>query len=200
MQWGTSVGLPVGLLDPSHSDEAQSSRYSPNVHRRNGWIIPRALLDRCSRMLVRGRNHARSCRFLRSSYLPSKAFTPYSKPGSWVTGLPNTRSSHDGRSILSGESCSSHSLSPILKSPVRYLLGYSGLLMFATGVSAIATSVYLFGGLRASRAIHRQLISSVLGTTLRWLDSTPVARVIARCTQDMQSGVLSPLIDRKSVV
>ena len=46
----------------------------------------------------------------------------------------------------------------------------------------------MFGGLRASRTIHRRLISSVLGTTLRWLDSTPVARVIARCTQDMQSG------------
>jgi hypothetical protein len=65
--------------------------------------------------------------------------------------------------------------------------------MFATFVSSIATSVYMFGGLRASRTIHRRLISSVLGTTLRWLDSTPVARVIARCTQDMQSGVPNPL-------
>ena len=72
---------------------------------------------------------------------------------------------------------------------VRYLLEYAGLLAFATFVSSIATSVYMFGGLRASRTIHRRLISSVLGTTLRWLDSTPVARVIARCTQDMQSGV-----------
>ncbi|KAF9645156.1 hypothetical protein BDM02DRAFT_3189933 [Thelephora ganbajun] len=70
---------------------------------------------------------------------------------------------------------------------IRYILGYAGLLVFATCVSSIATSVYVFGGLRASRTIHRRLISSVLGTTLRWLDSTPVARVIARCTQDMQS-------------
>lgn len=66
--------------------------------------------------------------------------------------------------------------------------------MLAVGFSAIGTSVYMFGGLRASRTIHRRLISSVLGTTLRWLDSTPVARVIARCTQDMQSGALGPLI------
>ena len=67
------------------------------------------------------------------------------------------------------------------------------LLIFATLVSSIATSLYRFGGLRASRTIHRRLISAVLGTTLRWLDSTPVARVIARCTQDMQSGMLNPL-------
>ena len=68
--------------------------------------------------------------------------------------------------------------------------------MFAAITGAVATSVYMLGGLKASRIIHRRLIASVLGTTLRWLDSTPVARVIARCTQDIQSGTPSTLLLR----
>ena len=52
--------------------------------------------------------------------------------------------------------------------------------------------MYIFGGLRASRTIHRRLISSVLGTTMKWLDSTPVGRVITQCTQDMRSGASRP--------
>ncbi|KAF9786031.1 hypothetical protein BJ322DRAFT_1057551 [Thelephora terrestris] len=72
-------------------------------------------------------------------------------------------------------------------SSVKYLLVYSILLTSASVLYAMATSVFTFGSLRASREIHRRLISSVLGTTFRWLDSTPTARVIARCTQDMQS-------------
>ncbi|KAJ7730238.1 P-loop containing nucleoside triphosphate hydrolase protein, partial [Mycena maculata] len=45
--------------------------------------------------------------------------------------------------------------------------------------------LYTFGILRASELLHRQLIDSVLGTTLRWLDQTPTSRIIARATQDM---------------
>ncbi|KAF9650725.1 multidrug resistance-associated ABC transporter [Thelephora ganbajun] len=72
-------------------------------------------------------------------------------------------------------------------SSIRYLLVYCILLTGASILYAMATSIFTFGSLRASRAIHRKLISSVLSTTLRWLDSTPTARVIARCTQDMQA-------------
>jgi hypothetical protein len=75
-------------------------------------------------------------------------------------------------------------------SSLQYLLVYSMLLTGASILYALATSVFTFGSLRASRDIHHKLISSVLGTTLRWLDSTPTARVIARCTQDMQAGSL----------
>ncbi|KAJ7457047.1 P-loop containing nucleoside triphosphate hydrolase protein [Mycena latifolia] len=45
--------------------------------------------------------------------------------------------------------------------------------------------VYTFGILRASEMLHRQLIDSVLGTTLRWLDTTPTSRIVTRATQDM---------------
>ncbi|KAJ6606137.1 P-loop containing nucleoside triphosphate hydrolase protein [Mycena vulgaris] len=45
---------------------------------------------------------------------------------------------------------------------------------------------YLLGMVRASTLIHSELIQSILGTTLRWLDITPTSRVIARCTQDLR--------------
>ncbi|KAI0728488.1 hypothetical protein C8Q72DRAFT_917712, partial [Fomitopsis betulina] len=47
--------------------------------------------------------------------------------------------------------------------------------------------IYVFGALRASKVIHSNLILSVFGTTLRWLDTTPVSRIITRCTQDIQA-------------
>lgn len=43
------------------------------------------------------------------------------------------------------------------------------------------------GRIRASRAIHRELVSAVIGTTFRWLDKTPTSRVVTRFTQDMQA-------------
>jgi ABC-type multidrug transport system fused ATPase/permease subunit len=52
------------------------------------------------------------------------------------------------------------------------------------------TLVYVFGVIRAAKRIHIQLIESILGTTLRWLDTTPTSRVIARCTQDIRAGEL----------
>ena len=35
----------------------------------------------------------------------------------------------------------------------------------------VGISVYVFGIIRAARKIHKQLINSILGTTLRWLDT-----------------------------
>ncbi|KAJ7187879.1 hypothetical protein C8R46DRAFT_1157119 [Mycena filopes] len=52
----------------------------------------------------------------------------------------------------------------------------------------IANYVYFtFGSFRASRTLHRQLVESVMGTTLRWLDFTPTSRIIARCTVDISA-------------
>ncbi|KAF9030066.1 P-loop containing nucleoside triphosphate hydrolase protein [Rhodocollybia butyracea] len=69
---------------------------------------------------------------------------------------------------------------------VFYLTGYSLILLFVVVTFAIGWIVWMFGALRASRTIHRQLVESVLGTTLRWLDTTPTSRVITRATQDMR--------------
>ncbi|KAF5346100.1 hypothetical protein D9757_014021 [Collybiopsis confluens] len=53
---------------------------------------------------------------------------------------------------------------------------------------SVGYAIYLFGVLRASRIIHQRLVTSVVGTTLRWLDTTPTSRVITRCTQDIRDS------------
>jgi hypothetical protein len=52
-----------------------------------------------------------------------------------------------------------------------------------------ADIIFAYAVLRASRGIHRKLIESILGTTLRWLDITPASRVIARFTADINAGM-----------
>ncbi|KAK7058408.1 hypothetical protein VNI00_002042 [Paramarasmius palmivorus] len=69
----------------------------------------------------------------------------------------------------------------------RNITIYSSFLFGTVIAYASGYFIYLFGIIRASRTIHNQLIQSVLGTTLRWLDTTPVSRVIARCTQDTRA-------------
>ncbi|KAH8986103.1 hypothetical protein EDB92DRAFT_1949382 [Lactarius akahatsu] len=75
-----------------------------------------------------------------------------------------------------------------------YITVYGLILLVATASYTMGFGVYMFGALRASRAIHRTLIESVLGTTLRWLDTTPTSRVITRVTQDIRA-LDGPLAD-----
>lgn len=65
----------------------------------------------------------------------------------------------------------------------RYLAIYAIILL--SGVTAYTTSyvTFVFGAIRASKKIHRMLTGSILGSTLRWLDSTPIGRVVSRFTQ-----------------
>lgn len=56
----------------------------------------------------------------------------------------------------------------IVESP-SYISLYTLLLIFLLIVYLVACFVFVFGSLRASRAIHKHLISSVLGTTLRYV-------------------------------
>ncbi|KAJ7169514.1 hypothetical protein C8R46DRAFT_1217207 [Mycena filopes] len=71
---------------------------------------------------------------------------------------------------------------------VFYYLGiFCILMLIALTVYAISFVFYTLGVFRASKSIHQQLVESVLGTTLRWLDITPTSRVIARCTVDIRT-------------
>ncbi|KIJ62401.1 hypothetical protein HYDPIDRAFT_94464 [Hydnomerulius pinastri MD-312] len=70
---------------------------------------------------------------------------------------------------------------------VYYLICYTVLLLFGTLMFSLAYFVFYSGTMRASRTIHNKLVISVLGATLRWLDTTPTSRVIARCTQDIRA-------------
>ncbi|VDB89903.1 unnamed protein product [Peniophora sp. CBMAI 1063] len=71
---------------------------------------------------------------------------------------------------------------------VIYYMANFVLLVACTTVSyLIYSATYVFGILRAAKKIHALLIDSILGTTLRWLDQTPVSRVITRCTKDIKA-------------
>ncbi|KAJ3890944.1 hypothetical protein GG344DRAFT_77404 [Lentinula edodes] len=71
---------------------------------------------------------------------------------------------------------------------VSHYIGIYCLILASAVVSySIGVIIYIFGTVRASRAIHKELILSIFGTTLRWLDTTPTSRVIARCTQDIRA-------------
>ncbi|KZV64704.1 hypothetical protein PENSPDRAFT_656364 [Peniophora sp. CONT] len=62
--------------------------------------------------------------------------------------------------------------------------------LFVLGSSvAFLTGVWVFtlGVIRAARKIHAQLMDAILGTTLRWLDSTPTSRIVARATKDIHA-------------
>ncbi|KAF8267873.1 hypothetical protein EI94DRAFT_1255025 [Lactarius quietus] len=51
---------------------------------------------------------------------------------------------------------------------------------FTTG-----SGVYVFGALTALRPIPWKLIESVLGTSLRWLDTTPTSRIMTHVTPEL---------------
>ncbi|KAH7912982.1 hypothetical protein BJ138DRAFT_1225912, partial [Hygrophoropsis aurantiaca] len=68
-----------------------------------------------------------------------------------------------------------------------YLTVYALLLVLASIGYLSGWAIYYYGSLRASKTIHKKLIVSILGTTLRWLDTTPTSRVITRCTQDIRA-------------
>ncbi|KAF8876209.1 multidrug resistance-associated ABC transporter [Gymnopilus junonius] len=68
-----------------------------------------------------------------------------------------------------------------------YLTVYTTLLLATFLFYAVTYIFYNYGTLRASRTINTKLISSILTSTFRWLDETPTARIITRCTQDIYS-------------
>ncbi|KIK51558.1 hypothetical protein GYMLUDRAFT_50501 [Collybiopsis luxurians FD-317 M1] len=67
-----------------------------------------------------------------------------------------------------------------------YLAIYVAILAVLILTFCVGYVIYLWGVLRASRMIHQRLVTSVVGATLRWLDTTPTSRVITRCTQDIR--------------
>ncbi|EIN14192.1 hypothetical protein PUNSTDRAFT_49017 [Punctularia strigosozonata HHB-11173 SS5] len=69
----------------------------------------------------------------------------------------------------------------------KYLGGFAVLLLAQLVLRTVKAALWLRGGLRASVNIHQKLMESVLYATFRWLDKTPIARVITRCTQDINS-------------
>ncbi|CCM01863.1 uncharacterized protein FIBRA_03934 [Fibroporia radiculosa] len=68
-----------------------------------------------------------------------------------------------------------------------YIGFYAIIILLSAFTYASFALIHTTGTQRASRKIHKELITSVLGTTLRWLDKTPASRILTRCTQDIDS-------------
>ncbi|KAJ6576978.1 P-loop containing nucleoside triphosphate hydrolase protein [Mycena vulgaris] len=94
-----------------------------------------------------------------------------------------------------GYFASQYETSPPGTVSVSYYLGvYCLIVLFDVVARSTAEIMFTYAVLRASRVIHRQLIESILGTTLRWLDITPASRVIARFTADI-TAVDGPILN-----
>ncbi|KAF8213507.1 P-loop containing nucleoside triphosphate hydrolase protein [Mycena galopus ATCC 62051] len=106
----------------------------------------------------------------------------------FLTGLGLTELSNAVQTWFLGYWASQYSLHDSSEVDVFYYLGIFSILLFTAMILyAISFIFYTFGVFRASKSIHKQLVESVLGTTLRWLDTTPTSRVIARCTVDIRT-------------
>jgi len=68
-----------------------------------------------------------------------------------------------------------------------YLNVYAAFSLFVVLIYGSGYVVWMYGNIRASRKIHHDLSASILGSTLRWLDKTPISRIVARCTQDIDA-------------
>ncbi|KAF8307176.1 P-loop containing nucleoside triphosphate hydrolase protein [Clavulina sp. PMI_390] len=81
---------------------------------------------------------------------------------------------------------------------VLYYLGIFALIVFVVTLTfALSQVVWIHGSMNASRSMHASLSRSILHTTLRFLDRTPVGRILQRFTQDISSvdGILASRIN-----
>ncbi|KAI9453050.1 P-loop containing nucleoside triphosphate hydrolase protein [Lactarius psammicola] len=103
-----------------------------------------------------------------------------------------TAKAADGKLILAEEIAEGHAEQYNIYPPEQvnitfYLSVYGLILLVAATCYTAGYGLYVFGTVRASRSIHQNLIESVLGTTSRWLDTTPASRVITRVTPDIRA-------------
>ncbi|KAL5499199.1 hypothetical protein ACEPAH_1717 [Sanghuangporus vaninii] len=70
---------------------------------------------------------------------------------------------------------------------VKYLLIYALSNLLQCLIDFGSQLLWLFGSLRASKFIYNNLLRSIFQATFRWLDVTPVGRIITRCTQDIST-------------
>ncbi|KAI0782154.1 P-loop containing nucleoside triphosphate hydrolase protein [Abortiporus biennis] len=68
-----------------------------------------------------------------------------------------------------------------------YLTLYTACVFGSFALYAATFILHTFGSLHAAKVIHRILVKSIFGATMRWLDKTPVSRILTRCTEDIAS-------------
>jgi ABC-type multidrug transport system fused ATPase/permease subunit len=64
---------------------------------------------------------------------------------------------------------------------VKYYLGWYAAVVAATLGTYVSTSAMTnFASVRMSRIVHHRLLTSIMASSFRWLDQTPVSRIISR--------------------
>jgi ABC-type multidrug transport system fused ATPase/permease subunit len=74
---------------------------------------------------------------------------------------------------------------------------YVAIALFIVATYIWVSAMSTFASVRVGRIIHKRLTDSLMAATFRWLDVTPTSRIIARCTQDIQS-IDGPLVTMAS--
>ena len=69
---------------------------------------------------------------------------------------------------------------------VFYLLVYLGLSLFTVVLTGVKVGVTMVASLRASKVLFLHLTHSILGAKVRWLDTTPVGRILNRFVGDFE--------------
>ncbi|KAJ6555137.1 hypothetical protein DFH09DRAFT_573964 [Mycena vulgaris] len=93
-----------------------------------------------------------------------------------------------GRTWMLGYWAKQYDYMPAEEVNVIYFLSiFVGFVFMSTATWAVFFVVLVFGQLRASKVIHKNLMSSILSAPLRWLDVTPTSRIITRVTNDVRA-------------
>ncbi|KAK8861563.1 hypothetical protein IAR55_002385 [Kwoniella newhampshirensis] len=72
-------------------------------------------------------------------------------------------------------------------SAVYYLGLYFALVLIGIITLGASNVLFYLGAVKASREVHKRLVNRVFGAYMRFLDSTPVGRIISRFTKDIKT-------------
>ncbi|KAL0059597.1 hypothetical protein AAF712_013648 [Marasmius tenuissimus] len=113
---------------------------------------------------------------------------PFGTFSTYLAGLLAMGALNVGQTWYLGYWAQQYEVMPVSDVPVFRHLGTYGLLLLAAAAATAATyTFFALSAVRASKTIHLRLVQSILTSTLRWLDTTPVSRIIARCTGDINA-------------
>ena len=79
---------------------------------------------------------------------------------------------------------SSPSLPAAVNNADQFLLLYAGVFTFTVLLQVSIMAVLFWASVKASRKLFKELLSSVVTSTMRWFDGTPTGRILNRFADD----------------
>jgi ABC-type multidrug transport system fused ATPase/permease subunit len=62
---------------------------------------------------------------------------------------------------------------------------YIGLILATTVLSFIRSAIFMYGAIRAAKALHNSALTTVLGSPILFFDTTPVGTVLNKFSKDL---------------